>query len=78
SYKIINSNWQKYSNKLNDILNNQNESEIIPRKIYTYIIGKNKNLNSPEARYQEVEITEDDRIYDILRKMDRIYLLPYK
>ncbi|CAG8544781.1 4881_t:CDS:1, partial [Racocetra fulgida] len=35
-------------------------------------------LSSPEAQYQEVEIMEDDCIYDILRKMDRLYLLPYK
>ncbi|CAG8545443.1 29808_t:CDS:1 [Racocetra persica] len=45
---------------------------------YPYVVGKNKNLPSPEAQYQEVEITEDDRIYDILRKMDHLYLLLYK
>ncbi|CAG8444999.1 15720_t:CDS:2 [Dentiscutata heterogama] len=45
---------------------------------YTYVVGTNKNLPSSEARYQEVEITEDDLIYDILRKMDRLYLLLYK
>ncbi|CAG8458823.1 20597_t:CDS:2 [Gigaspora margarita] len=35
-------------------------------------IQENKELPSLEARYQEIEITEDDRIYDILRKMDRL------
>ncbi|CAG8800096.1 42475_t:CDS:2, partial [Gigaspora margarita] len=28
--------------------------------IYTYVVSKNKNFHSPEARYQEVEITEND------------------
>ncbi|RIB00133.1 hypothetical protein C2G38_2235503 [Gigaspora rosea] len=89
-FRVIQNNQQqlaKIQKQLNDILNNQNESEITPRKshrnlqcclVYTYVVGKNKNLPSPEARYQEVEITEDDRIYDILRKMDRLYLIPYK
>ncbi|CAG8748772.1 3204_t:CDS:1, partial [Cetraspora pellucida] len=46
--------------------------------VFTYVAGKEKKLPCPEARYQEVEITEDDHVYDILKKIDRLYLLPYK
>ncbi|CAG8783783.1 21036_t:CDS:1, partial [Racocetra persica] len=46
--------------------------------VFTYVIGKDKKLSSPEARYQEIEIIKNDYIYDILKKIDHSYLLSYK
>ncbi|CAG8737429.1 8382_t:CDS:2 [Cetraspora pellucida] len=81
---------QKQLTDIQQLLQSQSRKyqydEILPRRshkttqsclVFTYVVGKNKKLPSSEARYQEVEITEEDKIYKILEKMDRTYIIPY-
>ncbi|CAG8471686.1 9267_t:CDS:2 [Gigaspora rosea] len=84
-FKVIKNNQQQLAAINSCLINTQIiETGIINYRtvkcclVFTYIIGKDKNLSSSEARYQEIEIIENDYIYDILKKIDRLYLLPYK